>query len=827
MIRMVLGALVALVAVPVTSQERSPQPPDRQGFAQIDRLLAEAMAEQRTPGAVVLVGRGDAVVFEKVYGRRAMVPAVEPMTVDTMFDLASLTKVVATTTAVMQLVEQGRVRLNDTVAAHLPGFERHGKNGITVRHLLTHVSGLRPDVDLHPWEGYQTAIDLAMEEVPTSAPGERFVYSDINFFLLGEIVARVAGMPLDQYTRRNIFEPLGMIDTGFNPPMEKRVRIAPTERCAIDAGYPCNTPDAPHLRGIVHDPTARRMGGVAGHAGLFGTARDLSRFVRMLLGGGRLGSARVLSPATVAKITSPATPEHLASVRGLGWDIDTSFSANRGELFPIGSYGHTGFTGTSIWIDPYSQGYVIFLSSRLHPDGKGDVTPLRARVATVAAAELSRQQARQSAELTRLKPGSAGTSAGSAAATASTGPAGISLTGRDFTVAPSAPAAPNSPSAPGAPGALPGIDVLARDRFAILQGKRVGLVTNHTGRSSDGAATIDLLHKAPGVQLAALFSPEHGIRGILDTNVPSSRDQQTGLPIHSLYGETRRPTDAMLANLDVLVIDLQDVGVRFYTYAATMGYVMEEAAKRNIPVVVLDRPNPINGWQVEGPAADEAFVAFTAYLSAMPVRHGMTLGELARLFNEENKIGASLTVVPVANWRRDFWYDETGLSWINPSPNMRNLNQAALYPGIGAIEYSNISVGRGTDQPFEQIGAPWIDGRALARALNSRALPGVRFYPVEFTPTSSKFAKESCQGVFMVITNRAALQPVRLGLEVAAALWTLHGDLYRMDNTDRLLGSTALLERVRAGEDPARVAASWSAAEARWRLLRAKYLLYK
>ena len=809
MTRIVLAALVAVTAISVGAWERTTQPADPQGFAEIDRLLAEAMADGRTPGAVVLVGRGDAVVFEKAYGRRAVVPTVEPMTLDTIFDLASLTKVVATTTAVMQLMEQGRIRLNDTVASHIPGFERHGKSGITIRHLLTHVSGLRPDVDLHPWTGYRTAIDLALEEVPASAPGERFVYSDINFFLLGEIVAQLAGMPLDQYTRRHIFEPLGMSDTGFNPPVAKRSRIAPTERCEMTAGYPCNTPDAPHLRGVVHDPTSRRMGGVAGHAGLFGTARDLSRFVRMLLDGRSLGATRVLSPATVAKMTSPATPEHLASVRGLGWDIDSSFSSNRGELFPIGSYGHTGFTGTSIWIDPYSKTYVIFLSSRLHPDGKGDVTPLRARVATVAAAQLARiDRDRPSAETTRLEPG-----------LTTVAPR---MSGRDFAIS-GASGSSVTPSAP----VLPGIDVLARDRFAVLQGKRVGLVTNHTGRSSDGVTTIDIIHKAPGVQLLALFSPEHGIRGIVDAKVPSSRDEQTGLPIHSLYGETRRPTEAMLANLDTLVVDLQDVGARFYTYAATMGYVMEEAAKRKISVVVLDRPNPINGWQIEGPAADDAFVGFNAYLSAMPIRHGMTLGELAQLFNQENKIGASLTIVPVANWRRDFWYDETGLAWINPSPNMRNLNQAALYPGIGAIEYSNVSVGRGTDQPFEQIGAPWIDGRALARALNARGLAGVRFYPVAFTPTSSKFANETCQGVFMVITNRATLQPVRLGLEVAAALWQLHGDAYRMENTDRLLGSTALLERVRAGEDPARVAASWSAAEARWRILRAKHLLYK
>jgi uncharacterized protein YbbC (DUF1343 family) len=374
---------------------------------------------------------------------------------------------------------------------------------------------------------------------------------------------------------------------------------------------------------------------------------------------------------------------------------------------------------------------------------------------------------------------------------------------------------------------LPGVDVLARDGFALLKGKRVGLVTNHTGRSAAGASTIDLLNKATDVQLVALFSPEHGIRGILDAAVPSSRDEQTGLPIHSLYGDTRRPTDAMLAGIDTMVIDLQDIGVRFYTYAATMGYVMEEAAKRKIAVVVLDRPNPINGWQIEGPRADDAFVSFIAYMPAMPIRHGMTMGELAKLFNDELKIGVALTVVPVANWRRDFWYDQTGLTWVNPSPNMRNLNQAALYPGIGAIEYSNVSVGRGTDQPFEQIGAPWIDGRSLAAALNERNLPGIRFYPVAFTPTSSKYAKEVCQGVFLVITNRAALAPVRVGLEIAAALWKQHGDQYRMENTERLVGSRQILERLKAGEDSARVAADWSAAESRWRLLRAKHLLYR
>jgi uncharacterized protein YbbC (DUF1343 family) len=281
----------------------------------------------------------------------------------------------------------------------------------------------------------------------------------------------------------------------------------------------------------------------------------------------------------------------------------------------------------------------------------------------------------------------------------------------------------------------------------------------------------------------------------------------------------------MLAGIDTLVVDLQDVGVRFYTYQTAMAYVMEEAAKRKLSVVVLDRPNPINGWQIEGPTSEPS----NEYISyfQMPVRHGMTMGELAKLFNEENKINADLTVIPAENWRRDYWYDDTGLAWVNPSPNMRNLNQATLYPGIGAIEYSNVSVGRGTEQPFEQLGAPWIDGPRLSAALNARKLPGIRFYPITFTPKSSKYANEECQGVFMMITNRSALQPVRVGLEIAAMLSTMFAEKYDFSTTWRLFGTADPLERVKRGEDPAAVAARWSADEARWRRLRAKYLLYR
>jgi uncharacterized protein YbbC (DUF1343 family)/CubicO group peptidase (beta-lactamase class C family) len=782
--------------VPVIARQQraaSPTGLDVRKFEQIETLVREEIGQKRLPGAVVLIGVGDRIVYQKAIGNRSLVPSAEPMTLDTIFDVASLTKVVATTTSVMMLIEQGRLRLVDRVATFIPGFERYGKADITIRHLLTHVSGLRPDVDLgDDWLGTDTAIQLAIEEVPTAPAGTRFVYSDINFFLLGEIVRRISGKPLDQYTQEHLFKPLGMKDTMFNPPAPLLARIAPTESCS-PYGWPCDGPDRRMLRGVVHDPTARRMNGVAGHAGLFSTAADLAIFSRMLLNNGSIRGERILAPLTVAKMTTPVPASEDRNLRALGWDVDSSYSGNRGELLPIGSFGHTGFTGTSLWIDPMTRMFVVFLSNRVHPDGKGDVTPLRARVATIAASAIE------------AAPASIRTA---------------TLTGRDFGGGPLTVSRPLPP-------VVSGLDALRADRFAPLRGKRVGLVTNHTGRARDGATAIDLMFETKEIRLAALFSPEHGIRGVLDANVPSEKDQKTGLAIHSLYGETRRPSAAMLDGLDAIVIDLQDIGARFYTYMTTMAFVMEEAAKKNLPVFVLDRPNPINGFAVEGPGLDKSLVEFIGYYPGMPVRHGMTLGELAKLFNGENRIGAALTVVPMKNWDRSRWFDETGLPWINPSPNMRNLLQATLYPGVGAIEYSNVSVGRGTDTPFEQIGAPWIDGVRLAETLNGRAIPGVRFYPVRFTPVSSKYAKEECQGVFIVVTDRAALRPVRLGVELASALHRLYGAKYELEPAERLFGSRDVVTRIRAGEDPAAIVGSWAAAEARWRLLRAKYLLYR
>jgi uncharacterized protein YbbC (DUF1343 family)/CubicO group peptidase (beta-lactamase class C family) len=796
--------LIAVVAARVMCTAQAPSPRadvprlatglDAKRLALIEPLVNDAIARHELPGAVVLAGRGNQVLYKRAFGNRAVVPSVEPMTVDTIFDLASLTKVVATTTAVMLLVEDGRLRLSDRVSDHVPGFERYGKDRITIRHLLTHTSGLRPDLDLEDaFEGPAEAIKRAVEEVPVALPNERVIYSDINFFVLGHIVERTTRETLDAFLKARVFEPLGMRDTGFLPPASFRTRIAPTESCEPLA-WPCETPAATMLRGVVHDPTARRMGGYAGHAGLFGTADDLAVFARMLLGGGKWNGRRVLSPLTVAKMTRRATPENVPAVRGLGWDIDSPSSANRGDLFPIGSFGHTGFTGTSMWIDPATKTFVIFLSNRVHPDGHGDVTPLRARVASVVASAI---------------PDAVISS-------------GLPMSGADFGASGRTVKAAKTHAAP----VQTGIDVLRAESFARLRGRRIGLVTNHTGRAADGTPTIDLFAAQKNLTLVALFSPEHGIRGVLDDNVPSTKDEKTGLPIYSLYGATQRPTETMLGGIDTVVIDLQDVGTRFYTYATTMAYVMEEAAKRQLKVVILDRPNPVNGWEIEGPALDEASRGFTGYLPAMPIRHGMTLGELARLFNDHGRIDCALEVVALQHWTRADWFDDTALEWVNPSPNMRNLIQATLYPGIGAFEYANISVGRGTDTPFEQLGAPWIDGRRLAETLNAKGIPGIRVYPVRFTPTSSKFAGETCGGIFLVVTDREALKPVRLGIEVASALTKLFPAQIDFGKTALLLGSADTINRIRTGEDPATIAASWASTESQWRRLRAKYLLY-
>ena len=809
MLRLVL--ILLLVAQPAFAQLRLAKPETESvssvALARMDSVINDEIAKHRLPGAVVLVGRKGRVIWQKTYGARAVDPARETMTPETIFDLASLTKVVATATSIMILVERGKVRLNDPVSVYIPELKGEGRDSITIEQLLIHRSGYQPDFDLRErWTGYDEAIKRLIKEPLRNPPGTRFVYSDIGFIALGEVVKRVSGMPLDQFAKQNIFTPLRMNDTGFRPAATLRARIAPTEKRRGQMNYLGDTAanlgaeGDVWLRGQVHDPTSYRMNGVAGHAGLFSTARDLAVYCQMILNGGEYAGVRVLSPLSVTEMTRPRLVSNTGATRGLGWDINSSYSTNRGELFPLGSFGHTGFTGTSMWIDPSSQMFVVFLSNRVHPDGKGDVGPLRGRVASIVAAAITDTSVAQHA-----REQSASYYAETVRAL------------QQF--------APRNEGSATSVKVLTGIDVLERDNFKPLAGLRLGLVTNHTGRNREGRQTIDVLNKAPGVKLVALFAPEHGIRGVADEDISDSKDDATGLPIYSLYGETRRPKADQLKDLDALVYDIQDVGVRFYTYISTLGYLLEEAAKVKLPVYVLDRPNPIGGVDVEGPIADSDKLSFISY-HMIPTRHGLTVGELAQLFNRQRKIGADVRVIKMEGWRRAMWFDETNLTWINPSPNMRSLTEATLYPGVGLLETTNVSVGRGTDTPFEILGAPWIQGDKLADYLNQRGIPGVRFVPVRFTPKASVFKGEQCGGVNIIITDRVAFRPLPAGIEMALALRTLYPNDWKIDSYLRLLVNADTLERIKRGESAREIVASWNTALQEFRRARAEILLY-
>ena len=790
--RVSLVALIALLTLPATVLA----PPAVVGtsvvsgthnFPGIDEGAADAVASGEIPGVVVLVGRGDDILFQGAYGSRRFLPKSSPMTVDTIFDIASLTKPVGTAIAVMALVEKGTIKLDAPLGQYLKEFRGKQFDEITIRRLMTHTAGLiayPPNAAVTA--GFPSAV-TEIAKIPLEyPPGSAFQYSDTGFILLGEVVRRVSGARLDRYLERILFRPLDLQDTSFHPKASLMSRVAPTEFVGGRV-----------LSGEVHDPRARLLGGVAGHAGMFSTAADLARICRMLLNGGILGGHRVLDAATV-RMMWDAAPEG-RGMRTLGWDLSSPYSRPMAPFFPEGSVGHTGFTGTSIWIDPPTRSYMIILTNRVHPYGGGvaKIRELRARLTAAAGAQL-------------FQPTLASD------ATVASGPAA------------DAPAPESPPEHLVLPSEriLTGLDLLVEQKFVMLGGHSVGLVTNQTGIDSRGRRTIDLIANAPGVRLHAIFSPEHGLTGDVDADVPNSRDVVTGRPIWSLYGPTRRPSSAMLKDVSLVVFDIQDVGVRYYTYLTTLVYVMEEAAKQRIPVLVLDRPNPINGRVVEGPLMDSDLQSFTAP-HPIPVRTGLTIGEFARLAAAERKIPVALTVVPLVGWDRGRWFDETGLPWVNPSPNIRSLTQALLYSGVGLLEATNLSVGRGTDSPFEVVGAPWIEPQGLAAALNQQGLRGVTFQPIWFTPTADVYANVLCGGVRLIVTDREAIRPVTVGLALGRTLRTRHRDQFRPENIQNLLVNRSTMWAFLRGEAFERVTAWAEIDRSAFLNRRASYLIYR
>ncbi|WP_231993748.1 exo-beta-N-acetylmuramidase NamZ domain-containing protein [Pseudobythopirellula maris] len=741
---------VLLLLFGARTEAAAPQPSadafDQQRLAAMRPLIAEAIARGELPGCVVAIGNADGVAFLEAFGDRVVEPQRVAMTTDTVFDMASVTKPVATGTSVMRLLETGKLRLRDKVGDLLPGWGRNGKEAITVEQLLLHVGGLIPDNSVADYrDGPEKAWERIYALAPVVEPGTEFKYTDVGFMTLGRIVEVLSGKTLDRFAHDEIFAPLGMTDSGYLPAETLHERTAPTtER------------DGEWIVGDVHDPRAWLLGGVAGHAGLFSTAEDLARYARMMLGGGQLDGVRILSPATVREMTRGR--QAAGNVRGLGWDSNSVYSRNRGELMTDRAFGHGGFTGTGLWIDPGSDLFVVFLSSRLHPDDEGTVNDLIGKIGTIACSAIQ------------------------------SGPS-------------AADSAERQPRRAAETRVTLGVDALARDGFAPLVGKRVGLITNHTGVDSRARRTIDVLVDSDAVDLVRLFSPEHGPSGVLDHGgIEDGVDPESGLPFVSLYGESRKPTPEQLAGLDVLVFDIQDIGCRFYTYIATMKLAMEAAAEHGLRFVVLDRPNPIDGVTVEGPMLDRSKESFVAAHS-LPVRHGMTVGELAEMFAAEEGWELDLVVVPVEGWRPASLGHETGQLWVNPSPNMRRLTAAVLYPGVGLLETTNVSVGRGTDTPFEVFGAPWIDPWEFCEALNAEGVAAVTAMPRYFTPDASKHEGKRCGGADFVVTDRRGLDAVAYGLAIARVLHELYPDDWDAGRYNRLLSCEAIRQATLDGAE--------------------------
>jgi SSS family transporter len=971
-------------------------------FTPVTTLLTEATTAHHPPGAVVIVGHNGHIVYDHVFGERKLAGepgplpgpdgkpdlAPEPMTEDTIFDMASLTKDLATATAIMQLYEQGKIAsFDDPIIKYLPNFAdapgdstpssangattaqpgaqpqvgayKEGqraegptqnahpfdKSKVTIRMLLTHTSGEGPDVILKdPWglaapdkaEGFKRALAMPLKNEPASI----FLYSDINFILLGDLVETLSGQPEDEYVQQHIFKPLGMTDTRYLPiakacgpdlivvgaaiTLDARhpKGAAADFTCRLGSWYPDgvlprtaptthddegNATTNPHFdlltRGTVHDPTTRRMGGVAGHAGVFSTAHDISLYASALLEKLLHNTGPFpLKQSTLQLMTQPEQPGHNPSqipaanaaqaaaikageqgtlpglaphypaikgqdLRGYGWDIDTAFSKPRGMIFPIGSFGHTGFTGTTLWMDPTSDTYVVLLSNAVHPRGNTPISNLRGQVATAAAQAL------------HLYANAAASRYPEASASGLIGQAREGLQPLGY-------ALPNSGKT------LTGIDVLEQSHAAALttlahshnNHLTLGLLTNQNGLDSHGHRTIDYLYqlRTENLQLTTLFAAEHGLTGTQDTTaIGPEVDPTTHLTVTGLYGvgaASRHPTHDQLKDLDAVVIDLQDAaGVHFWTYESVLGYFLEAASTEKtqyhhtLEIIVLDRPNPVGGLAVQGPVSDPGRESYINYMP-LPVRHGMTFGELARYIVGTKHLETTLTVVPMQHWQRSMFYADTGLPWVNPSPNLRSPEAALRYPALGLIEYNNISVGRGTDHPFSFFGAgipptkpststatggladagsptttgapgssgtrvstpaptAWFKATEVANYLTARNIPGVTFTPTAETIAEDAnhypFHGQTIEAVRVTLTDPKQTDTPELGIEILAALHHLYPTQFNLPRAMPLVCNQATMDALTRGDDPKTIATTWQPALDQFKSTRTPYLIYR
>lgn len=770
----------------------------------LDSLVTAGIADGAAPGVALAIGRHGRIVHMRSYGRIEVAPASAAVTDSTRWDMASLTKVVATTTAAMILEEAGLLDIEKPVSFYLPELNAPDKAKITVRQLLQHNGGFRSGAPLWRESSDVAGFLRAMNERPLAYnPGDSTIYSDWDLIMTGVIVERITGKPLDIFLQERVWGPLGMRETGFNPLGAER--LASGESCM--KLFRTNHPLLPQIaaaeidtfwrkqlvHGTVHDENACALGGVAGHAGLFSSARDLAAFSQMMLNGGEYNGVRIVKATTVARWTS----RQGRSSRALGWDTPAPRGSG-GRYFSPRSFGHTGFTGTSMWLDPEKGIFVVVLTNRVNPTrANSKHEPLRRAVADAV------QKAVLDAPVIEWNP---------------------------------------TPPQTGA-RVVPGADRLFGEFSELIRDKNVALVSNHSGRLADGTHLADALHRHPNTTLKALFGMEHDIRSndySLPRDAEAVIDKPTGVMKYNLYGEVHKPTPEMLKGIDVIVFDIQEVGARFYEHINILGFVMEAAAENNISVVVLDRPNPITGHKQDGFVTDDAYLYRFGSYTRVPVLHGLTMGELAKFYNDEKLlrggVTAKLHVVPMRGWRRSMWYDETGLPWTKPSPNLLTLSSLLAYTGTCLFEAVNVSEGRGTDHPFEYIGAPWLDNRGAVALLNDLGLRGVRFEAIEFTPEQKPYHGRPPEmtgvplhGVAVRVTDRNAVEPYKVGVAMLWAMHKLHPDRIEWNDAvlERLTATQRLKTMIKGGSTPAQIFASWEGEVAEFRTRSARYRMYE